>query len=131
MRRIGFPLEFINQTLHGGGFSTCPPKYSVSSGSNGIVSTALSGNQILANNLNGDYINNVYVLTSYLCQLYNHSNQPFDEVNYSSYPIVWLLNKSFLSFASNDHYIHSMVESYINYYQLHWITLRSIIDKSM
>ena len=36
-----------------------PPKYLVSNESNDIVYTALSGNQIIANNLNSDYNDNV------------------------------------------------------------------------
>ena len=59
MKKIGLHCKLLNCSLHGGGCSTCPPKYSVSSGSNGIVYTALSGNQMIANNLNSDHNDNV------------------------------------------------------------------------
>ena len=55
MKKIGLHSKILNRSLHGGGCSMCPPKYSVSSGSNGIVYTALSGNQIISNNLISDY----------------------------------------------------------------------------
>ena len=59
MKKIGLLCKLLNCSLHDGGCSMCPPKYPVSSGSNGIVYTALSGNQIIANNLNSDYNDNV------------------------------------------------------------------------
>ena len=90
MRRIGFYGGFLNQLLHGGGCSTCPPKYLVSSGSNSIVILHYRENQIIANNLYGDHNDNVL----------------------ASYNL-------------------SMVEMYINYYQLYLITLRTIIGKSI
>ena len=59
MKKIGLHSKLLNRSLHGGGCSTCPPKYSVNSGSNGIVYSALSRNQIIAHNLNSDYNDNV------------------------------------------------------------------------
>ena len=59
MRKLGLRCNLLKHPLHGGGCSTCPPKYSVNSGSNGIVYTALSGNQIIAHNLIIDYNDNV------------------------------------------------------------------------
>ena len=50
----------------------CPPKYPVSSGSNGIVYTALSGNQIIANNLNSDYNDNVITKS----KTYHYNDKP-------------------------------------------------------
>ena len=54
MKKIGLHCKLLNRSLHGGGYSMRPPKYLVCSGSNGIVYTTLSGNQIIANNLTGD-----------------------------------------------------------------------------
>ena len=59
MRKLGLRGKLLKHPLHGGGYSTCPPNYSVYSGSNGIVYTALSGNQIIAHNLINDYNDNV------------------------------------------------------------------------
>ena len=59
MRKLGLRCKLLKHPLHGGGCSTCPPKYSVSSGSNGIVYTAMSGNQIISHNLNSDYNDNI------------------------------------------------------------------------
>ena len=59
MKKIGLHCKLLNRSLHSGGCSTCPPKYSDQSGSNGIVDTALSGNQIISNNLNSDNDDNV------------------------------------------------------------------------
>ena len=41
--------------MHGGEQSMCPPNYSIHNGSNDIVSTALSGFQIIVNNLYNDH----------------------------------------------------------------------------
>ena len=59
MRKLGLRCKLSKHPFYGGGYSTCPPKYSVSRGSNGIVYTALSGNQIIAHNLNSDYNDNI------------------------------------------------------------------------
>ena len=59
MRKLGLRGKLLKHPLHGGGCSKCPPKYSVHSGSNGIVYTALSGNQIIAHNLINDFNDNV------------------------------------------------------------------------
>ena len=56
---LGLHCEFLSYALHGGGRSTCPPNYSIHNGSNDIVVTALSGQQIIVNNLNNDYNDNV------------------------------------------------------------------------
>ena len=59
--KLGLHCEFLNHALHGGGCSTCPPNYSVHSGSNVIVVTALSGQQIIVNNLISNYNDNVVI----------------------------------------------------------------------
>ena len=59
MRKLGLRGKLLKHPLHGGGCSTCPPKYLVHSESNDIVYTALSGNQIISHNLNNDYNDNV------------------------------------------------------------------------
>ena len=51
--------RLLNHALHGGGCSMYPQIYSVHSGSNDIIVTALSGQQIIVNNLNNDYNDNV------------------------------------------------------------------------
>ena len=59
MRKLGLRCKLLKHPLHGGGYSTSPPKYLVNSGSNGIVYTTLLGNQIIAHNLNSDYNDNI------------------------------------------------------------------------
>ena len=44
---VGLRSELLNHALHGGGCSTSPPIYSVHSGLSCIVSTALSGMELL------------------------------------------------------------------------------------
>ena len=57
---LGLCWRFLNQALHGGGCSTYPQIYPAHGGSNDIVVTALSGQQIIINNLNNDYNDNVF-----------------------------------------------------------------------
>ena len=52
--------EILNHALHSGGCSTCPQIYPAHGGSNDIVVTALSGQQIIINNLNNDYNDSVF-----------------------------------------------------------------------
>ena len=59
MRKLGLSGNILKHPLHGGGCSTCPPKYSVHSGSNDIVYTAWSRKQIIVHNINNDYNDNV------------------------------------------------------------------------
>ena len=59
IEKLGLCCEFLNHAFHGGGCSTCPLNYSVHNGSNDIVVTALSGQQIIMNNLNNEYNDNV------------------------------------------------------------------------
>ena len=69
MRKFKLRGKLLKHPLHGGGCFTCPPKYSVHSGSDDIVYTALSGNQIIVNNLNSD--NNDNVITKSKTYHYN------------------------------------------------------------
>ena len=55
----GVRWRLLIHAVHGGGCSTYPQNYPVHSGSNDIVVTALSGQQIIVNNLNNDYNDNV------------------------------------------------------------------------
>ena len=43
----GYFVRFLSYVLHGGKHSTCPPNISIHNGSNDIVVTALSGQQII------------------------------------------------------------------------------------
>ena len=52
--------RFLNQYFHSGGCSTYPQIYLDHGGSNDIVVTALSGQQIIINNLNNDYNDNIF-----------------------------------------------------------------------
>ena len=72
IRKLGLCCNLLKHPLHGGGCSTCPPKYSVSSGSNGIVYTTLSGNQIIAHNLINDYNDNVIYKFKHIISMINH-----------------------------------------------------------
>ena len=56
---LGLHWRFLNQALHGGGCSTYQQIYPAHSGSNDIVVTTLSGQQIIMNNLNNEYNDNV------------------------------------------------------------------------
>ena len=57
---LGLHWRLLNHALHGGGCSMYPQIYSVHSGSNDIIVTALSRQQIIINNLNNDYNDNVF-----------------------------------------------------------------------
>ena len=74
IRKLGLRCKLLKHPLHDGVCSTCPPKYSVSSGLNGIVYTALSGNQITAHNLINDYNDNVIykVKIKHIIAIINH-----------------------------------------------------------
>ena len=72
MRKLGLHCKLLKHPLHSGGYSTCPPKNSVSSGSNGIVYTTLLGNQIIAHNLNSDYNDNEFTKS----KTYHCNNKP-------------------------------------------------------
>ena len=73
MRNLGLHCKLLKHPLHSGGFSICPPKYSLNSGSNGIVYTALSGNQITAHNLNNDFNDNVILQSQeHIITIINH-----------------------------------------------------------
>ena len=69
---LGLRCELLSYSLHGGGRSTCSPDYSVQNGSNDIVVTALSGQQIIVNNLNNDYNDNVIYKVKCIISLINH-----------------------------------------------------------
>ena len=56
---LGLRWRFLNQALQGGGCSMYPKNYPAHGGLNDIAVTALSGQQIIVNNLNNDYNNNV------------------------------------------------------------------------
>ena len=70
--KLGLRCRLLNHALHGGGCSTCPPNYSVHSGSNDIVVTALSRQQIILNNLISNYIDNVVIKSKYIITKINH-----------------------------------------------------------
>ena len=67
--KLGLYCEFLNHALHGDGCSTCPPNYSVHSGLNDIVVTAWSGQQIIVNNLNNNYDDNVVIKSKHIISL--------------------------------------------------------------
>ena len=68
----GLRCELLSYALHGGGHSTCPLDYSVQNGSNDIVVTALSGQQIIVNNLNNDYNDSVIYKFKHIFTMINH-----------------------------------------------------------
>ena len=73
MRKLRLHCKVLKHPLHGGGCSMCPPKYSVNSGSNGIVYAALSRNQITAHNLNNDFNDNVILqYQEHIITMINH-----------------------------------------------------------
>ena len=57
---LGLRWRFLNHALHSGGCSTYPQIYPAHSGSNDIVVTALSGQQIIISNLNNAYNDNIF-----------------------------------------------------------------------
>ena len=71
-KELGLRCELLSYALHGGGRSTCPPDYSVQNGSNDIVVTALSGQQIIVNNLNNDYNDSVIYRFKHIFTMINH-----------------------------------------------------------
>ena len=72
MRTLGLQGKLLNHVLHSGGCSTCPPDYSVQNGLNDIVVTALSGQQIIVNNLNNDYNDSVIYKFKHIFTMINH-----------------------------------------------------------
>ena len=58
-KELGLLWRFLNHAMHGGEQSMCPPNYSIHNGLNDIVSTALSGFQIIVNNLYNDHNDNI------------------------------------------------------------------------
>ena len=69
---LGLRCELLSYALHGGGRSTCPLDYSVQNGSNDIVVTTLSGQQIIVNNLNNDYNGGVIYNVKHIFTMLNH-----------------------------------------------------------
>ena len=57
---LGLCWRFLKPALHGGGCSMYPQIYPTHGGSNDIVVTTLSGQQIIINNLNNDYNDSVF-----------------------------------------------------------------------
>ena len=74
---LGLRWRLLIYALHDGKRSTCPPNYSIHNGSNDIVVTALSGQQIIYNDLNNDYNNKV---------IYKVNNTSFQMINYEVEP---------------------------------------------
>ena len=58
-KELGLLWRFLNHAMHGGEQSTFPQNYSIQNGLNDIVSTALLGFQIIANNLYNDHNDNI------------------------------------------------------------------------
>ena len=58
---LGLRWRLLNHALHGGGCSMYPQIYSVHSGSNDIVVTALSGQQIIVNHLISNYNDSIII----------------------------------------------------------------------
>ena len=58
---LGLRWKILNHALHRYGCSTYPQIYSFHSGSNDIVVTTLSGQQIIVNNLISNYNDNVVI----------------------------------------------------------------------
>ena len=69
---LGLRCDILSYALHGGGYSTFPPDYSVQNGSNDIVVTALSGQQIIVNNMNNDYNDSVIYKFKHIFTMINH-----------------------------------------------------------
>ena len=69
---LGLRCELLSYALHDGGRSMCPPDYSVQNGSNDIVVTALSGQQIIVNNLNNDDNDSVIYKFKHIFTMINH-----------------------------------------------------------
>ena len=74
---LGLHHELLRYALHSDKRSTCPPNLSIHNGSNDIVSIALSGQQIIDNDLNNDYHNKV---------IYKVNNASFQMINYEVEP---------------------------------------------
>ena len=73
MRKLGLRCKILKHPLHGGGCSTCQPKYLVNSGSNGIVYTTFSGNKIIAHNFNNVFNDNVILQNQeHIITMINH-----------------------------------------------------------
>ena len=72
---LGLRWRFLNQALHGGGCSTYPQIYPIHGGSNDIVDTAWSGQQIIINNLNNDYNDSVIYKVKRIFTMINHRVQ--------------------------------------------------------
>ena len=70
--KLGLRCRLLNHAFHGGGCSTWPPNYSVHSGSNDIVVTAFSGEQIIVNNLISNYNDNVVIKSKHIITKINH-----------------------------------------------------------
>ena len=70
--KLGLHCRILNHALHSGGCSMCPPNYSVHSGSNDIVVTLLSGQQIIVNNLISNYNDNVVIKSKHIITKINH-----------------------------------------------------------
>ena len=64
--------ELLSYALHDGGRSMCPPDYSIQNGLNDIVVTALSGQQIIVDNLNNDYNDSVIYKVKHISTMINH-----------------------------------------------------------
>ena len=62
---LGLRWRLLNHALHGGGCYTYPQIYSVHSGLNDIVVTALSGQQIIVNNLISNYNDSIVIKSTY------------------------------------------------------------------
>ena len=62
---LGLFWRILNHAMHGGGCSTYPQIYSVHSGLNDIVVTALSGQQIIVNNLISNYDDSIVIKSTY------------------------------------------------------------------
>ena len=70
--KLGLCCELLNHALHSDECSMCPPNYSVHSGSNDIVVTALLGQQIIVNNLISNYNDNVVIKSKHIITKINH-----------------------------------------------------------
>ena len=65
-------MIFLSYVLHGGKRSMFPPNISIHNGLNDIVVIALSGQQIIYNDLSNDYNNKV---------IYKFNNASFEIIN--------------------------------------------------
>ena len=59
MKKIGFLYKLLNQPMHGGDSSTCPSRFSLSSGSINIVLLHCQVKHIIANDLYDNHDDNV------------------------------------------------------------------------